>query len=48
MPFPQSLSLEDLDDQTKGDAWDSLKVVVREKPLSWRDELIDRLMGVEE
>jgi hypothetical protein len=40
--------IEDLDDENKGDAWDSLKVIVRGKPMSWRDEVIDRLMGVEE
>jgi hypothetical protein len=39
---------EDPEEETKGDAWDSLKVVVREEPISWRDEIIDRLMGVEE
>jgi hypothetical protein len=40
--------IEDLDDENRGDAWDSLKVIVREEPISWRDEVIDRLMGVEE
>jgi len=40
--------IEDSDDQNKGDAWDSLKVIVRREPLSWQDEIIDCLMGVEE
>jgi hypothetical protein len=40
--------IEDSDEEIKGDAWDSLKVVVRQEPISWRDEVIDRLMGVEE
>jgi len=40
--------IEDSDEETKGDAWDSLKVVVRREPISWRDEIIDRLRGVEE
>ena len=40
--------IEESDEEIKGDAWDSLKAVVREGPISWRDEIIDRLTGVEE
>ena len=40
--------IEDADDEERGDAWDSLKVIIREEPISWRDEVIDRLMGAEE
>ena len=40
--------IKDVRDEDKGDVWDSLKVIVRKEPISWRDELIDRLMGVEE
>lgn len=38
--------LEDLDDRHRGDAWDVLRVIVRQK--TWRDEIGDRLFHVED